>query len=152
MWSSSIDYFPIRTTPSHWNYRTALVCASCLLRCSKHFHRPTRPVRKNKKKIVLISLLNFSLAVTLSMNELLSIEQIESFLLPHTHVYIVSLPSHLHQSAILGRITVSYSIDGKHRWERLSSCYFSIRRRTNRLSANCQTIGSECRFSSGSND
>ena len=61
------------------------------------------------------------LALTLSATELLSIEQIESFLFPQTHVYIVSLPSHLHRSTLVGHITLSYSINGKHRWERLAS-------------------------------
>ncbi|CAF3673918.1 unnamed protein product [Rotaria socialis] len=51
--------------------------------------------------------------VTLSNDDLLTVEQIESFIFPHTHMYIVTLPSHVRRTAILGNITLSYTIDQK---------------------------------------
>ncbi|UJR27566.1 hypothetical protein I4U23_008847 [Adineta vaga] len=49
----------------------------------------------------------------LTNEDLLSIEHIEAFLLPHILVYIVTIPSQLRRSTILGNITLSYSINQK---------------------------------------
>ncbi|CAF2605269.1 unnamed protein product [Rotaria sp. Silwood2] len=51
--------------------------------------------------------------LTLSNDDLLTIEQIESFIFPDTHLYIVTLPNHIRRSTILGNITLSYKINGK---------------------------------------
>ncbi|CAF3612663.1 unnamed protein product [Rotaria sordida] len=51
--------------------------------------------------------------LTLSNDDLLTIEQIESFIFPHTHLYIVTVPNHIRRSTILGNITLSYKIDEK---------------------------------------
>jgi hypothetical protein len=46
--------------------------------------------------------------ITLSNDNLLSIDQIESFIFPHTHLYIITLPSQTRRLNILGNITLSY--------------------------------------------
>ncbi|CAF3364520.1 unnamed protein product [Rotaria sp. Silwood1] len=52
--------------------------------------------------------------LTLSNDDLLTIEQIESFIFPHTHLYIVTLPNHIRRlTNILGNITLSYKINEK---------------------------------------
>jgi len=49
----------------------------------------------------------FHLALILTNDDLLSIEQIESFIFPHTHLYIVTLPSQIRRTSnILGNITL----------------------------------------------
>ena len=55
-------------------------------------------------------LLHF-LAETLSNDNLLSIEQIESYIFPHTHLYIITLPSQTRRFDLLGNITLSYNIN-----------------------------------------
>lgn len=47
--------------------------------------------------------------LTLSDQDLLTIEQIESVIFPHTHLYIVTLPPHIRRSSLLGNITLSYT-------------------------------------------
>jgi len=46
--------------------------------------------------------------LSLSGQDLLAIDQIESFLLPHQHIYIVTVPVHLQRSVIFGKVTYSY--------------------------------------------
>ena len=65
--------------------------------------------KKQKEFYLLISIL----VITLSNDNLLTIEQIESVSFPHTHLYIVTLPSQLNGNAIHGNITLSYKINRK---------------------------------------
>ncbi|CAF0811487.1 unnamed protein product [Adineta steineri] len=51
--------------------------------------------------------------VIITNEDLLVVEQIESFILPHTHLYIVTLPSQTRRSTILGNISLSYTINQK---------------------------------------
>lgn len=57
------------------------------------------------------------LVMSLSGPDLLAIEQIESFLLPHTHLYFVTVPIHLQRSIIFGNITLSYRNSGRIKWD-----------------------------------
>ncbi len=51
--------------------------------------------------------------MTLTNADLLDIEQIESFLFPRTHLYVVTVPSQIRRTAILGNITLVYDGNSK---------------------------------------
>ncbi len=81
------------------------------------------------------------LALILSHENLLTIEQIESFIFPHTHLYIVTLPTQISRSTILGNITLAYTLNRKiFSFNLLIDCVFFIGRATISISSNCQTI------------
>lgn len=62
----------------------------------------------------------FIVAEILANEDLLSIEQIEAFILPHTLLYMVTVPSALRRSTIVANITLSSLVNGKYRVEQTS--------------------------------
>jgi hypothetical protein len=81
-----------------------------------HIFQTLQSSNRNSKIFICIenNLYGFHLALILTNDDLLSIEQIESFIFPHTHLYIVTLPSQIRRtSTILGNITLSYTINRK---------------------------------------
>jgi hypothetical protein len=79
------------------------------------------------------------LALILSNDDLLSIEQIESFIFPHTHLYIVTLSSQIQRTNLLGNISLSYNLNRKS--FRKLFVYLTYRyRNTIPIVSYCQTI------------
>ena len=80
----------------------------------KHFHLQIKTVKITFIQIIPNEkVIFYFIALILSHKDLLSIEQIESFIFPHTHLYIVTLSSSIQRSTILGNISLSYHLNGK---------------------------------------
>ena len=111
-----IDCYPMKIIRSLFNFPMLIKFDGYRLRSSKHFHHRIQTVRDRLTGSERFSSWNSSLShlvLSLSGQDLLAIEQIESFLLPHTHIYIVTVPVHLQRSTIAGNITLFYWNSGK---------------------------------------
>ena len=84
------------------------------LTLSKHFPHRIESVRISNIQLVLTALSLSFVALNLSKTDLLSIEQIEFFSLPYTHLYLVTLsPSIQRTNNLLGNISLTLISNGK---------------------------------------